>query len=269
MSTETSQNDRALPRPGSADRRLRPLPYMLETLRPAVSLAFVVPFLIAYEAGVVLSARQEVRNGVDAGVQWLLGSLGIGHILILPLMTIGALLFLHHRCHDRWSIHPWVLTGMVLESVALGLILVLGSKGHLIWFQEAGSTHFLSLAAQPNGATTAEALSAWEQIVVCFGAGIYEELVFRLLLLGGAILLLKRSGIRPQRVVIPALLATSLLFAAAHYDFINPAGSPFDLPSFAVRTLASIFLGTVFLLRGFGVAVGAHITYNIAVWLAG
>jgi membrane protease YdiL (CAAX protease family) len=241
----------------------------METLRPAVSLVFVAPFLITYEAGVVMSSRQEVRNGVDAGVQWLLGSLGFGHILILPLITIGALLFLHHRCHDRWSIHPWVLTGMVLESVALGLILVFGSKGHFIWLQEAGSTRFLLVNAFQNGGSAAEALSAWEQIVVCFGAGLYEELVFRLLLLGGVILLLKRTGIRPERVVIPALLATSLLFAAAHYDFINPAGAAFDLPSFAVRTLASIFLGTVFLLRGFGVAVGAHITYNVAVWLAG
>ncbi len=242
---------------------------MLETLRPAVSLVFVVPFLVAYEAGVVFSSRQEIRNGMDAAVQWLLGNLGLGQILILPLLTIGALLHLHHRCHDRWYIHSYVLTGMILESIALGLILVLGSKGHMIWFQGVESARFLAIFPPQGGEISRTALSAWEQLTVCFGAGLYEELVFRLLLLGGAILLLRRAGIKPERVVVPSLLATSLLFAAAHYDFINPAGSPFDLPSFSVRTLASFFLGAVFLLRGFGVAVGTHITYNVAAWLAG
>ena len=60
-----------------------------------------------------------------------------------------------------------------------------------------------------------------------------------------------------------AVLVCSTVFALLHYDVINPAGTPFDWPSFFIRFLASVFFCVVFLTRGFGVAVGTHAAYDV------
>jgi membrane protease YdiL (CAAX protease family) len=56
---------------------------------------------------------------------------------------------------------------------------------------------------------------------------------------------------------------TALVFAAAHY--IGPAADPYTVFSFTFRTLAGLLFATLFLLRGFGVAVGCHALYDILV----
>ena len=67
-----------------------------------------------------------------------------------------------------------------------------------------------------------------------------------------------------EMVVYPmiAVLLVSVAFAAAH-----SIGVEQDWFTFAFRFLVGVILGAVFLKRGFGVAVGAHVLYNIAVSL--
>ncbi len=244
-----------VPRPGEI--------YHLETLRPIVCLIFVTPILLIYELGVVFSESMQMRTGLDTGFQWLLEWLGMGHLLLLPLITIFVLLAMHHCRRDRPGLRVSTLGGMIIESTGLGLILLCAAKAHHLWFLEYSDDLFMNVAGN-SVVTSPGAYSGWEQFVSFCGAGLYEELVFRLLLLSGLVMGLRRIGIPRLTAIVTAVLLTSLLFAAAHYQIVNPAGAPFDVPGFAVRTVVSLVFCAVFLLRGFGIAVGTHIAYDLA-----
>ncbi len=235
--------------------------YQFETLRPIVCLAFVAPLLVIYEMGVIFSGNEGVRNGVDVGLQWMLGAIGMGHILLLPILTVVLLMTMHHKRNDRFGFHPSTLTGMMLESMGLGLILLFAAKGHHLWLKQASHEFLLRVPGSTDAGLAG--MTDWERIVSFCGAGLYEELVFRLVLLSGLVLGLQRLGIRHFQAAVASVVLTSLLFAAAHYDLINPAGSAFEIPTFAIRMVASLFFCAVFLFRGFGIAVGTHIAYDV------
>ena len=101
---------------------------------------------------------------------------------------------------------------------------------------------------------------------LCFsfaGAGVYEEVLFRLLLLPlihGLIGLLVRC---PKVRMGGAILLSSLAFSAAHY--VAPHGEAFAWFSFVFRGLAGAFFALLFVFRGFGIAAGAHALYDILV----
>lgn len=92
------------------------------------------------------------------------------------------------------------------------------------------------------------------------GAGIYEELFFRLLLLPAMIWVLLRIELKTWIAYSLGVVLVSLCFAAAH-----SIGVEQDWFTFAFRFLVGLILSAVFLKRGFGMAVGAHALYNIAV----
>jgi membrane protease YdiL (CAAX protease family) len=56
------------------------------------------------------------------------------------------------------------------------------------------------------------------------------------------------------------LVVSSVLFALVHH--IGPLGEPLESYSFVYRALCGMLLGTLFLVRGFGVAVWTHAIYN-------
>jgi membrane protease YdiL (CAAX protease family) len=103
------------------------------------------------------------------------------------------------------------------------------------------------------------------------GAGVYEELLFRLLLLPLLAWVLRRFRIAPAASMAGAVLLSSLLFAAAHY--IGPYGDDFNnfasfSRTFFFRTLAGMFFAVLFVYRGFGIAAGTHAGYDLLVGLA-
>ena len=104
-----------------------------------------------------------------------------------------------------------------------------------------------------------------DQCVSFMGAGIYEELLFRLMLLPLAMGVFRVTGFPLATAVVLSVISTSLLFSAAHYDWFLAAGEPFEATSFIFRTLAGAFFSGLFLWRGFGIAVGTHALYDIFV----
>ena len=103
------------------------------------------------------------------------------------------------------------------------------------------------------------------------GAGVYEELLFRLLLLPLLAWVLRQTKLSPAAAMSVAVLLSSLLFAAAHH--VGPYGEPFTsvgsfYPKFFFRTLAGIFFGLLFVYRGFGIAAGTHAGYDLLVGLS-
>ena len=104
----------------------------------------------------------------------------------------------------------------------------------------------------------------WPNLVLSVGAGLYEELVFRLILICVVVMvgadLLKLS---PGWTMAVAVLLSAVLFAAHHHP---PMGSePFAMPRFLFRSVAGAYLALLFLWRGYGVAAGTHVAYNVIV----
>lgn len=229
---------------------LSPDTYWVLSRTPLTSLAFTLPLVLAYEGGVLLLGRGSPRNGADVWLRQLLDALGFGGYFLLPLLTIVGLLAWHHVEHDRWRFSPAVLIGMCLECLILAVVLVgLARLQSRLWPLDVGT-----------GATAVVA-----RFVGFCGAGLYEEVLFRLLLLPVVGWTIARLGAAPAAAAAWAMLFTSVLFAAAHY--VGPLGDPFDLHSFVFRAIAGVFFATLFLVRGFGIAAGTHAAYDMIVGL--
>jgi membrane protease YdiL (CAAX protease family) len=148
---------------------------------------------------------------------------------------------------------------MLVESAALGFLLlaVAHTQAHLISQLDAagGVTAAASVRENVSGLIAS--------VVSYFGAGIYEEALFRLLLLptiAGAIAML---GGQPPLRSLGAVLLTSVAFAAAHY--VGPHGEAMSWYTFTFRFLAGGFFAVLFVYRGFGIAAGTHALYDVFV----
>ncbi len=229
--------------------------YLAATQHPWPCLVFLFPLLLVYECGIgCLGGKQPeaLRNGADTWLHWGLAAFGLPHILWAPILI--ALLFL------LWSWLRWfdrpdhvlnVCSAMVVESVVfafglLGLSRVLGPTldGFGVTLQ--------------SGTAQDETLA---QIVTFVGAGIYEEVLFRLLIFGGGLRLLRMLALPGLVALLVAAVGSSLIFAAAHHA--GRCGEPFDAYVFLFRTLAGLYFTAVYQFRGFGIAVGAHASYDV------
>jgi membrane protease YdiL (CAAX protease family) len=222
---------------------------------PLPSLIFVLPLLIAYEAGVILLGPQAARNGADVWLRWLLDALGLGQYFLLPALTVLVLLGWHHTTRQPWRIPGWVYWGMLVESVLLAvcLRLILLLQGMM-----------MDISGMPPAGPVQHLVQFLRTRIGFLGAGIYEELLFRLILLGLAVWLLRWSKLAHWAQILLAVVITSLLFSAAHYV---GGREPILWFSFVFRFLAGVFFALLFLFRGFGIAVGAHAGYDILVGL--
>ncbi len=234
--------------------RARNIRYQTEIRRPIVCLAFVLPMVFLYELGAIWLGRQSIRSGIDQWFHQNLYQLGFGELVVLPIITIAVLVYWHHRKRDHWQFRISLLTGMFAEAIGLGLIL----------FWAANAIDQLADGAQAPAATAVLSQNAWwANIVACVGSGIYEELVFRIGLL--SVLIVGANKLFPGHLsaALTGVIAVSLLFAALHYSVFNPAGNPFEVSSFMFRFFASTVFCILFLFRGFGIAVGAHVAYDV------
>lgn len=237
--------------------------YWHESARPLAGLIFVAPILIVYELGVLLLDHQAIRNAADVWLRQILDLLGFSQYFLLPILTCGLLLAWHHVTHQPWRPNWGVLYGMLLESLAFGFALVLVAG----WQRSLFSAAIPACAADTGGGGGSLAL-----MVGYLGAGIYEELLFRLMLLSAAVGLLRLSGFSLRWSVVGAVILTSLLFSAAHYQiditfaghqFTTTYGEEFAWYSFCFRFIAGVGFSVLFVFRGFGIAAGTHAAYDL------
>lgn len=238
------------------------LHYWTESRRPLTSLVFIAPLLVIYEGGILALGPVAVRNGVDVWLRYLLEGVGFGQYFLLPGLTVCILLAWHHMSRQPWRLSGTTLYGMAVESVALAVCL------RLIWEAQVAVAQALAASWGTCGASSTATLSIAsfsQKLIVYLGAGIYEELLFRLILLSGMVGLLQWMGTGRKVGTVVAAILISLGFAAAHY--VGPYGEAWDGFSFLFRFLAGIFFSVLFLLRGFGIAAGTHAGYDILVGL--
>jgi len=231
--------------------------YWSQSRRPLASLLFVLPLLLVYEGGLLWLGPEAIRNGADVWLQQLLGILGFGGFLLLPLVTIGILLAWHHTTGHTWRVSGSIFYTMAIESALFAMVLVAVAHLHTSVLSITGST----VACEISGETTIHHYLG--HLVRYSGAGIYEELLFRLVLVPAMIAGIGLVVTSWKLKIIGALLVTSLVFSAAHY--IGPHGDVLHLGTFIFRFLAGAFFALLFVFRGFGIAAVTHAFYDILV----
>jgi membrane protease YdiL (CAAX protease family) len=113
-----------------------------------------------------------------------------------------------------------------------------------------------------------ESQSVWPNIVIGIGAGIYEELVFRLILICVLMVFFQDvMRLTYKNSIILSILVSAALFSAHHHvDFLSGLANtsdPFTVGRFAFRTIAGIYFAILFAIRGFGITAGTHAFYDI------
>jgi membrane protease YdiL (CAAX protease family) len=228
--------------------------YWSQSRRPLASLLFAGPLLAIYEAGVIFLGPDAPRNGADVWLRQSLNFLGFNAYFLLPVLTVGVLLGWHHVLRQPWHISRRIFYGMFGECLSLAAVLWLSWKLYLFVWKAVAPTLALNIGGILG-------------TIICFlGAGIYEELLFRLILLNLMIGLLAWLHAGPKASVIGGVVLTSLLFSAAHY--VGRAGEEFFWQTFLFRFLAGAFFAVLFRYRGFGIAAGTHAFYDVLVGLS-
>ena len=230
--------------------------YLRSTRHPWACFLFLLPLLVAYEAGVLWlggdqSAR--LRNGADAWVRWALDVFGAGHVLVAPAIILAVfLVWSWWRWADRPDDPVTTWFGTAFESALFAVVLWQFSRNFGPIIDGLGVKLQITVRTAPAA-----------DILRFIGAGIYEELLFRLVLFGGLVLLLRAVRIPWIVAWLLAAGAAAAAFAAAHH--IGPYGEPVRADHFVFRTAAGLFFTVLFVARGFGVAVGAHAGYDVLV----
>lgn len=223
------------------------------------SLIFTAPLLLLYEVGAALLAKQDegaLRNGADVLLRSLLASGGIhgtaaftGVLLIVALVLIWV-----ERRRRRIPLRAAPFVGMAAESLLYAMFF--GTVvGTLTAWMLGGYTRLSAGEGPVSG------LSLHEGIVLSLGAGVYEELVFRVLLVGGLWGVFRSSGLGSRQSGAFAAVLAALLFSAFHY--VGPYGDPWEVPSFLFRFLAGLAFSVLFLVRGFGITSWTHALYDV------
>jgi membrane protease YdiL (CAAX protease family) len=102
-------------------------------------------------------------------------------------------------------------------------------------------------------------------VISALGAGVHEELVFRLGGVAGLVALSRRLG--PRISVAFAIAVSSLAFAAAHHIGWRAQAEPWTMHAFAFRAVAGAAFAAIFWFRSLAHAVYAHVLYDLLVAL--
>ena len=229
------------------------------------SLVFALPLLLLYEglAALLRGQAHGVRNGADVILTSLFQAVaGRYEPLAFAVVVIGTSVFLVSRdLRQGGRVRPLFFPAMLLESALLASIfgIVVGTVTaqllRPIAALHGGPANVLALAP-------VERLDHATQLMVSLGAGLYEELLFRVILVA-ALAFIGRSfiGWRPFTAGAVATVLGALIFSAFHY--VGPYGDPFLLQSFVFRTVAGLFFSALYLLRGFGITAWTHALYDV------
>lgn len=209
--------------------------------RPLDALVFLLPLIVFYEITSLTRSDRVIAFDLMRRFFQLFGPVGIW---APGTAVITILLATHVTCGARWTVHWRRVAEMYVEAAALAVPLLA-----LSW-------------AIPLTSPTSSDATVTEHLAMAVGAGVYEELVFRLILISLTMMIgSDLLGYRRAPVAATAIAISSLAFSAHHYVPIGM--EPWHLGSFAFRSIAGAYLAVIFWYRGYGSAAGTHAAYNV------
>jgi len=281
--------------------------YFERTSRPIYAIVFLLPFIVFYELGTILINTDLLKRywlGRVVAFSWLqdfLAYLGLGSKfgwVATPLAVVVILAALQLASRKQWRFWFGDILPMAVECILLAVPLIvlsmfLSGSGQ----RQSDTDQFANSAVRiqtdvalrcysvtpvssvedRNGGLPATAENdgndgKWQgllaNVVTGIGAGIYEELVFRLILIIALMMLFQDIfQLGHKASIILSVFISAALFGAYHHivylegQFIQ--SSPFNWAEFGFRTIAGIYFAVLFAIRGFGITAGAHAFYDI------
>lgn len=265
--------------------------YFQRSQQPLQSLVFLLPLIITYEIG-MLMLQQAARASGEPPRTIRAYSL-LNHFFelfgvtgyYLPGIIVIVVLFCWHLAgkpgRDEWKLSPKLYLIMAVECLALSIPLLVWG---LVFTREAammtpadpsmmatvaaGSSHMSGFASFMNNLSP-ETKRLCQQIILSIGAGIYEELLFRLIAIAILHTILVDLLALPQTWGAAGAVAVSAIaFGLYHFSSLNlHEWTGYDWARFFFSTCAGVFLAIVYIMRGFGIVAGTHAVYDILIAL--
>lgn len=216
--------------------------YMQQSRLPLQSLIFLVPIIITYEIGAYRYLQSNAggiyaRRIIDDSLRWL----GAGGYFIPVLVLVTVLISIHIANKDKIKIRAGLYVGMTMESIGLAMPLLIIA---MIWVGQP--------VVQEGD---------WKyDMIISLGAGIYEELVFRLIAIAVIhMIIVDILGASHRSGAVVAIIGSAVIFAMYHFTDENP----FHKGRFAFYTLSGMYLALIYDVRGFGIAAATHAIYDV------
>ena len=226
--------------------------YLLKSRTSFYSFLFTLPLFFLYEVNILFLSWDDilvVRNGADFLMRNILesfdiyGLYGLGLVFFLGLL-VTYIFFIKEDQQQEVNVN--FLFIMLAESMLWSVVL------YFLLFK------FMVLLMNPVGKTVLQ------QVTLAVGAGIYEEFLFRVLLIAGL------SGIlgfvfmwdKTFKNIIAVVLSGGI-FSAFH--FMGEYGDFFSMELFLIRFFAGLILGVLYMYRGFGITAYTHSIYDLIV----
>lgn len=226
--------------------------YLLKSRTSFYSFLFTLPLFFLYEFNILFLSWDDilvVRNGADFLMRNILesfdiyGLYGLGLVFFLGLL-VTYIFFIKED--QKQEVNVNFLFIMLAESMLWSVVL------YFLLFK------FMVLLMNPVGKTILQ------QVTLAIGAGIYEEFLFRVLLIAGL------SGIlgfvfmwdKTFKNIIAVVLSGGI-FSAFH--FMGEYGDFFSMELFLIRFFAGLILGVLYMYRGFGITAYTHSIYDLIV----
>jgi hypothetical protein len=243
-------------------------------------LALTLPLFVVYHLGVVWL---DVQNAADVVTRELkaLASSSLpaysGLTLAIGAVFAGVLLVLGRGHTLRWQRFALVALEGVLYAVAMRLVasyvvgrVPLGAAVQPV--ESLGSMAASGVGGAPVPpalfvpSTEPESLGFMTAVVLSLGAGLYEEIAFRVGLygLGRKVLLAMMPEALPGQRLLASLgwaTLSAAVFSGWHY--VGQFGDPFELRSFVFRWVCGLVFTLIYVFRGFAPVVWTHALYDI------
>ncbi|MBT3278952.1 MAG: CPBP family intramembrane metalloprotease [Phycisphaerales bacterium] len=224
-------------------------PYEKLIHNPIQQLLLIVPLLLIYHIGTLIYAD---TLAVPYHFKLLFASWHAPMAFLPSLLIVTTLIFQHALRRDRFCYSIGIQLGMILEGATLWLPLL-----PVLW-----------VTSQFTAATTPPTPVFITNCINYIGASVYEEFLFRAVLMSLlGLLLIDVLHVKKLHAQGTALLLSTFLFARAHFEPFST--KPFDEVYFLFLLVAGIWFGVIYLWRGLGVAIATHMIWNLVVALAG
>jgi hypothetical protein len=237
--------------------------YFEASRRPLETLFFLLPMVVLYEVGLsrwLTRGGEIVTNKAHGGVVRLFEIAGVRPdsvgvpLLALPAAGLLATIVAWQLIgRFPWSMRWSAVAGMWLESALLALPLI-----PLGLLSSGAGRGLMGAMAGP----AIEEMDRTSRALMAVGAGVYEELVFRMGIMSAVHMLLSDvAEWKGAGAWITAMVVAAVLFALYHpVDGLQGAALWWR---HGFMLAAGLWFGTVFHWRGFGVAAGTHALYDI------
>ena len=214
------------------------------------SVVSALPLLVVYEILVIMTQSRYwgIRNAADMWIRTFLMAFDL-RAQHLTFVMIGIAFALIPVAKARsYGVKLKANFFLLMLAEAFTYSLVLGAV-----LQSILRLSGLAAGGPGNGALQNFALS--------LGAGLFEEIIFRVLLLNLLFFLLNYIFKNKVTTAVISVLAASFLFSLSHY--IGSMADSWELYSFMFRWIAGMIFTVLYFMRGFAITAYTHALYDI------